>query len=47
MSPSRLRLLALPTVPCKHGALFFLSFLSPGERIQTLCPILLHLEEKK
>lgn len=26
MSPSRLRLLALPTAPCKHGALFSFSF---------------------
>lgn len=47
MSPSRLRLLALPTAPCKHGALFFLSF-AWRERIQTLRPPLrLHLEEKK
>lgn len=36
MSPSRLRLLALPTAPCKHGALFF--FCLEREFKPSVCP---------
>lgn len=46
MSPSRLRLLALPTAPCKHRTLFFFSF-AWRENSNPLPPFLrLHLEEK-
>lgn len=47
MSPSRLRLLALPTAPCKHGALFFsFLFFCLEREFKAFFPLRLHLEKK-